>query len=51
MAHFNALARGDTLPAFISRLNSIHVSFLMYYVNLNIFTRFNGTCMLGFGAV
>jgi len=29
-----------SVRAFISRLNSIHVSFLMYYVNLNIFTRF-----------
>jgi len=40
-----------SVRAFVSRLNSIHVSFLMYYVNLNIFTRFNGTCVLGFGAV
>ena len=28
-----------SVRAFISRLNSIHVSLLMYYVNLNIFTR------------
>jgi len=28
-----------SVRAFISRLNSIHVSFLMYFVNLNIFTR------------
>jgi len=42
-----------SVRAFISRLNSIHVSFFNvgYYVNLSIFTRFNGTCVLGFGAV
>ena len=39
---------GGSVRAFISRPNSIHVSFSMYYVNLNIFTRFNSTCVLGF---